>query len=101
MAGEEEKLWQGIPRKEIPWYPTVDYDLCTGCGTCYEGCPNGVFEWDEEKGQPIVANPYNCVVYCSACAKNCPSDAIKFPSMAEINRIIRELRAKYAEAGKQ
>ncbi len=26
--------WRGIPREQIPWYPTVDEDLCNGCGVC-------------------------------------------------------------------
>ena len=24
--------WRGHPREQIPWYPTVDEDLCDGCG---------------------------------------------------------------------
>ncbi len=26
--------WHGIPRKELPWFPTVDADTCIGCELC-------------------------------------------------------------------
>ncbi|QLH54020.1 MAG: hypothetical protein CH6_2577 [Candidatus Kapaibacterium sp.] len=25
----------GVPREEIPWYPTVKADACIGCELCY------------------------------------------------------------------
>ncbi|MCD6084191.1 MAG: 4Fe-4S binding protein [Desulfurococcales archaeon] len=28
----------GIPRKEMPWYPRIDYDRCIGCGICFLTC---------------------------------------------------------------
>ncbi|RJQ40027.1 MAG: 4Fe-4S ferredoxin, partial [Anaerolineaceae bacterium] len=28
---DTNELWHGIPRKEIPWFPTVDTDACIGC----------------------------------------------------------------------
>jgi formate hydrogenlyase subunit 6/NADH:ubiquinone oxidoreductase subunit I len=31
----KEELWHGIPRKDIPWYPTVDADTCIGCTLCF------------------------------------------------------------------
>jgi len=74
------RTWQGIPREQIPWFPTVYEDLCDGCRKCIEFCPYGVFEWDEEKNVPLVANPLNCIVGCTSCADLCPLDAINFPS---------------------
>ena len=73
------KTWRGIPREEIPWYPTIDPDRCTGCRTCVDFCPNDVLEFDEAVGKTIVKNPFNCVVECSTCGKLCPEGAIHFP----------------------
>ncbi|RLC79117.1 MAG: hypothetical protein DRI61_08580 [Chloroflexi bacterium] len=73
------KTWQGLPREQIPWFPTVYEDLCNGCHKCVEFCPYGVFEWDKDKNVPLVTNPWNCLVGCSSCADVCPPGAIKFP----------------------
>jgi len=82
--------WWGIPRKEIPWYPQVDYKKCIGCGLCFMTCGRVVFDWDFEQMRPIVARPYNCLVGCTTCANLCPGKAINFPSL-EILRKYRDL----------
>lgn len=71
--------WRGIPREQIPWYPTIDPGKCTGCRTCVDFCRNDVLEYDIDSGKSRVKNPYNCVVECSACATLCPEGAIGFP----------------------
>lgn len=73
-----------IPRQLIPWFPTVDDDLCVGDQECFNFCKNDVFAWDDEHNRPIVANPYNCVVGCQACMNVCPVEAITFPSKEEL-----------------
>lgn len=85
----------GIPREEIPWYPTIDYDACAGCQECLQFCANGVYRWGENDHHPLVVNPYNCVVGCSACAQICPMEAITFPSRQEMVSLMRELIEKY------
>jgi pyrroline-5-carboxylate reductase len=25
-----------VPREKIPWYPTIEQELCTNCGVCVE-----------------------------------------------------------------
>lgn len=82
----------GIAREEIPWYPTIDAEACVGCQECINFCGNGVYDWDDNDHHPIVKNPYNCVVGCSACAKLCPMEAIHFPSREELVSLMRELR---------
>ncbi|MEG8947527.1 ATP-binding protein [Rosettibacter firmus] len=57
----------GIPREEIPWYPTINTDLCNSCGNCIDFCSNDVFK--AGKLYTEVVNPYYCVVGCSSCAK--------------------------------
>lgn len=92
MAGQ---TYMGIPREEIPWYPTIDPDLCTSCNACMDFCSNDVFAQGELS--TVVANPYNCVVGCSACINECPSEALSFPKKEDIIKILRELREKYKE----
>jgi NAD-dependent dihydropyrimidine dehydrogenase PreA subunit len=85
--------YMNIPREEIPWFPAIDEDLCTNCGSCIEFCANGVFALDDV--QTRVVAPYNCVVGCSACASECESQAIRFPEKQELVKALRELRAHY------
>jgi NAD-dependent dihydropyrimidine dehydrogenase PreA subunit len=82
-----------LPREKIPWFPTIDYDACTGDRECLEFCKNNVFSWDEVLGHPLVENPYNCVLGCNACAQICPVEAIHFPTKEELRQTIRELLA--------
>lgn len=90
MAGEP---YMNIPREKIPWYPTIDENLCTNCGDCLNFCDNGVFALDET-AMKVVA-PYNCVVGCSACEKECSSEAISFPDLQELVGVLRQLREEY------
>lgn len=76
------------PREKIPWYPKINEEKCTGCKTCVEFCSHGTYEWNEEKGKPIVANPYNCVVGCSNCRMKCPVEAIEFPPLSILKQFM-------------
>ena len=69
-------------REEIPWYPSVDFEQCTGCQNCYEFCSHGVYEWNQAENRPIVAHPYECIVGCTGCYPQCPSEAIHFPPLS-------------------
>ncbi|HEY62816.1 MAG TPA: ferredoxin family protein [Anaerolineae bacterium] len=82
------KTWHGIPREEIPWFPTVDNDTCIGCTLCYVSCGRAVYEMQDNKA--VVENPYNCMVGCSTCATVCPVEAITFPGRELIWNIERE-----------
>ncbi|MBS7641921.1 MAG: ferredoxin family protein [Candidatus Bathyarchaeia archaeon] len=90
-----ERMYLGIPRREIPWYPQIDYERCIGCLTCVKHCPHNVYGTEGNPAKPVVVNPYNCIVGCSSCAKLCPSEAIKFPSKDELREILKNLRGKY------
>jgi NAD-dependent dihydropyrimidine dehydrogenase PreA subunit len=83
-----EEMWRGIPRGKIPWYPTVDYEKCVGCGKCVDYCKLCTYEFEEEDGKrrPIVRNPNNCIVLCAGCDAICPVGAIKHPSKKETAR---------------
>ena len=87
--------------KKKPKY--VDWDLCTGCGTCMEKCPNKKIKDEFELGmglrtsihkvypQAVPGKPFidaaNCTKLtkgkCGVCEKICPTKAIKFDDKEE------------------
>lgn len=87
-----------IPREKIPWFPTIDPDLCIGDQDCLNFCKNNVLAFDEDAFKVIVVNPYNCVLGCDACSKICPQEAIKFPDREEFRNTLRRLRAEAQES---
>lgn len=87
---------RSIPREKIPWFPRIDESACIGDKECINFCKNQVFEWDEMNNLPIVKNPFNCVLGCSACAQICPANAIIFPTLHELRETIRRLREETA-----
>jgi NAD-dependent dihydropyrimidine dehydrogenase PreA subunit len=82
--------WHGIPRKDIPWFPTVDPEACIGCTLCFLTCGRGVYEMQDNKS--VVANPYNCMVGCATCGTVCPTQAITFPERELIWKLEREFK---------
>ena len=91
----ETATFMGVPRKEIPWWPTIDYEKCNYCMDCDKFCPHKVFEKREnEEKKLIVKNPYNCVVFCRACMKLCEPDALIFQDKKEVTALIKEIRKK-------
>jgi len=85
---EKTQMWHGIPRSEIPWYPTVNAETCIGCELCYVTCGRNVFEMKDRKS--IAAHPFQCMVGCSTCAIVCPVEAISFPGRDLIWKTERE-----------
>ena len=79
--------WEGIPREEIPWHPTVDLEKCIGCKECFSFCSHKVYDWDGETNKTKVAEPYNCVVGCSTCAGLCKAKAISFPPLTILKNL--------------
>ena len=92
------KAYLGIPRKLIPWYPTIEREECTGCGLCVEACKHGTYAYNEDKTQVSVADPYACEVYCESCRFQCPDNAISFPDRKAIKVVVKELRQQYPPA---
>ena len=54
MAGAEDlKDFLGIPRTLIPWFPSIDDDLCSNCGLCVDACKHQTYAFtDSEKVHP-------------------------------------------------
>ena len=89
--------FMSVDREKIPWWPTINLDKCDGCNSeydCLKFCPHRVYKPLENPLGIQVENQYNCVVFCQACKKMCPKDAISFPSKADILKLIKSERAK-------
>ncbi|MBZ5513396.1 MAG: ferredoxin family protein [Acidobacteriia bacterium] len=86
--------YPGIPREKLPWFPTMNPEVCLRDLDCLNFCPYGVFAYDAETGRPFVAHPYSCVPGCDMCAQLCRGGGITLPSRAEFRAILRRLRAE-------
>ncbi len=84
--------WRGIPREEVPWFPTVDENKCKGCKECFNFCRQKVYAWDDKKNKTRVAEPFRCVVGCSTCAGLCKEGAISFPPLTVLQSLIEKQR---------
>jgi NAD-dependent dihydropyrimidine dehydrogenase PreA subunit len=84
----KDEMWHGIPRKDIPWFPSVEADTCIGCTLCYTTCGRGVYEMQDNKAVPV--NSMSCMVGCSTCGTVCPVQAINFPERDLVWKLERE-----------
>ncbi|ACD90078.1 4Fe-4S ferredoxin iron-sulfur binding domain protein [Chlorobium limicola DSM 245] len=83
-----------VPREQIEWYPAIDPDLCNSCSSCFDFCPKEVFaSGPREEGlrcrpKMTVAEPYRCIVLCSACERICAAGAISFPPSEAFEHLV-------------
>ena len=54
--------------------PTIDLNICTGCGLCVDQCPTRAVELGSA-GRPVIVRPKDCA-YCGLCEEMCPEGAI-------------------------
>ena len=88
-----QATWHGVPRRDVPWQPTVDEDACIGCELCFVTCGREVYEMTSADGRRLkstVERPFNCMVGCSTCAVVCPTEAISFPPRDIVWKVERE-----------
>jgi len=78
VARRDYGTWEGLPREQIPWFPTVSEALCDGCAKCIEVCPKEVFE-RTNTGKVAVVEPFLCIVGCCFCKSACEPQAILMP----------------------
>jgi NAD-dependent dihydropyrimidine dehydrogenase PreA subunit len=52
----------------------INLEKCTGCGTCVDVCPVGVYELQDGKSSAVNAN--ECIA-CRVCETECPENAIE------------------------
>ena len=90
--GDIEMMPSRIPREQIPWYPRVALTKCTGDQACVKFCPHSVYHWDPDTKQPMVADPYSCVMGCSKCTSICEPGAISFPTLEWLGEFLEKLR---------
>lgn len=91
-----EETYEGIPRKEIPWDPKIDYEICITCGRCIDFYHVGAFKLVEENNQKrTVVNPDKCIVFCRGCGDICLVGAIIHPSEDETKKTIYRLKKKF------
>jgi adenylylsulfate reductase, subunit B len=55
--------------------PTINKNLCTGCGKCVDVCPSDVFCGTEKGEIPVVNYPGECW-HEGACVMDCPVQAV-------------------------
>jgi CDP-4-dehydro-6-deoxyglucose reductase len=84
------KPWHGIPRETIMWYPFLNQDACTGCGSCVISCGRLVFRYDFIERKAIIVDPFHCMVGCATCANTCPTQAIKFPALSMVLKLVEQ-----------
>ena len=103
--------WEGIPREEINWNPTINESKCTGCGMCVTSCGREVFGYDVQKKKAVVTNPLHCMVGCTSCQTWCVFEALSFPDPQYVRSLIKskkvlalakqKLEQKYKEKNRQ
>jgi NAD-dependent dihydropyrimidine dehydrogenase PreA subunit len=52
----------------------INLKKCTGCGTCVDVCPAGVYEL--KNGKSSAVNADECLA-CRVCETECPENAIE------------------------
>ena len=72
--------------------PTVDPELCRGCGRCEEICPFNAVTLDENPDGSYTARVvrHNCVG-CGGCVGRCPVTALDMPYFS--NQTLKEVLA--------
>lgn len=52
----------------------IDYEKCTGCGSCYRECPADCYALGDD-GKIVLKYPEECW-HCGICEYECPAGAL-------------------------
>jgi thioredoxin reductase/NAD-dependent dihydropyrimidine dehydrogenase PreA subunit len=64
----------GTHEPPVSLHPIIDHNICLGCGTCVDACPEGkILGVIREKAH--LVNPSHCIGH-GACKASCPTGAI-------------------------
>lgn len=56
--------------------PSMDVDLCVGCGACAHICPARLFTLTPNDGGISLQADFSRCIYCARCSELCPTGAI-------------------------
>ena len=82
------------PRERLPWFPTINCEVCLSDLECVNFCPAGVFDWDPVTRKPVVARPFDCIPGCRSCADNCKAKGISVPGKKDVAAALKRIRAE-------
>lgn len=63
------------------FFPAVDRDNCTACGTCEDSCQIGAITLDDDDG-PVIDTDF--CLGCGVCAAACPDEALRMERRREL-----------------
>lgn len=54
----------------------LDQTKCNGCGICYDVCPRGAFDIENDDHKRVVIRNSSICGACEACVRQCPEEAL-------------------------
>ncbi len=74
--GMDHAKWQAVGTCSFSYLPiiNIDYEKCTGCGTCAKECPHNLIKIENDR--IFIENILDCSL-CKICENVCEEDAIK------------------------
>lgn len=67
---------------------------CTGCGTCVEVCPVGIWEMGSDDRSQYIAEKLDQCLYDLKCQTNCPVGIIKVVALEKVEAPVQAPRAE-------
>ena len=80
--------------------PEFDEDECVGCGACYNVCPPGAIEMEDDPQAAVrrITIRLDRCIFCGQCAYSCHQGSITFSKEFELAQPDRKNFAQAADA---